>query len=72
MNVFNIVGKLSLNDWSGVKNVGLLLMIFLLIRTSIIRSHRLSVRTVGFHPTKEGSIPLGTPPKSQLLDIRLN
>ena len=21
MNVFNIVGKLSLNDWSGVKNV---------------------------------------------------
>ena len=27
-------------------------MIFLLIRLSKIRSHRLSVRTVGFHPTK--------------------
>ena len=35
-------------------------MIFLLIRLSKIRSHRLSVRTVGFHPTKRGSIPLGT------------
>ena len=36
-------------------------MIFLLIRHSKIRSHRLSVRTVGFHPTKRGSIPLGPP-----------
>ena len=36
-------------------------MIFLLIRLSKIRSHRLSVRTVGFHPTKRGSIPLGPP-----------
>ena len=32
-------------------------MIFLLIRHSKKRSHRLSVRTVGFHPTKRGSIP---------------
>ena len=30
----------------------LLSMIFLLIRHSKKRSHRLSVRTVGFHPTK--------------------
>ena len=32
-------------------------MIFLLIKQSKKRSHRLSVRTVGFHPTKRGSIP---------------
>ena len=35
-------------------------MIFLLLRIKKMRSHRLSVRTHGFHPWKRGSIPLGT------------
>ena len=35
-------------------------MTFLLINNKKIRSHRLSVRTRGFHPRKRGSIPLGT------------
>ena len=37
-------------------------MTFLLIRSFQIRSHRLSqLGTVGFHPTKRGSILLGPP-----------
>jgi quinoprotein glucose dehydrogenase len=35
-------------------------MTFLLLSSKKIRSHRLSVRTRGFHPRKRGSIPLGT------------
>ena len=35
-------------------------MIFLLIRQSIIRSHRLTVRTDGFQSSNRGSIPRGT------------
>ena len=47
-NTFDILGKLSLNEWKGEKNVELLSMIFLC--RSKNRSHRLSVRTHGFHP----------------------
>ena len=39
-------------------------MIFLLIRQSIIRSHRLTVRTGGFQSPNRGSIPRGTAIKS--------
>ena len=35
-------------------------MIFLLLRQSIIRSHRLTVRTDGFQSSNRGSIPRGT------------
>ena len=35
-------------------------MIFLLIRTSKLRSHRLTVRTDGFQSSNRGSIPRGT------------
>ena len=38
-------------------------MTFLLINNKKIRSHRLSVRTRGFHPRKRGSILLGPPKK---------
>ena len=44
-------------------------MIFLLITYKFLNgSHRLSVRTHGFHPWKRGSIPLGT----AKYDIKLN
>ena len=35
-------------------------MIYLLLNNKKIRSHRLSVRTAGFHPAKRSSILLGT------------
>ncbi len=34
--------------------------VFLFIRSLKLWSLRLSVRTLGFHPRKRGSIPLGT------------
>ena len=66
-NPFNIAGKLSLNEWKGNQMWSLLSMIFLLLSLSKKRSHRLSVRTVGFHPTKRGSIL--RPPKSMKYKI---
>ena len=53
---FNIAGKLSPNEWKGQSNVEFIID-DILLRLSKTRSHRLSVRTVGFHPTKRGSIP---------------
>ena len=41
-------------------------MIYLLLNSKKIRSHRLSVRTRGFHPRKRGSIPLGTAKRLQM------
>ena len=46
-------------------------MIFLLLRLSKIRSHRLSVRTVGFHPTKRGSIPLNKDRQNSMKKIAI-
>jgi single-stranded-DNA-specific exonuclease len=57
---FNILGKLSLNEWRGQKNVEFIIDDISVIKEQKIRSHRLSVRTRGFHPRKRGSIPLGT------------
>ena len=37
---FNILGKLSLNEWRGQKNVEFIMMIFLLLKSKKIRSHR--------------------------------
>ena len=39
-------------------------MIFLLIRLTLIRSHRLTVRTDGFQSSNQGSNPRGTAIKS--------
>ena len=68
---FNIAGKLSLNEWKGQSNVEFIIDDISVNELAIIRSHRLSVRTVGFHPTKRGSIPLG-PPKTSKTFNKLN
>ena len=47
-------------------------MIFLLIRQSIIRSHRLTVRTDGFQSSNRGSIPRGTANKNSPKILRKN
>ena len=57
--VFNIAGKLSLNEWRGQSNVEFI------IDDISVNKHSKTVlwsfaRTVGFHPTKRGSILLGT------------
>ena len=49
-NKFNIIGKLSLNEWKGEKNVEFIIDDISVITKQKIRSHRLSVRTHGFHP----------------------
>ena len=57
--LFNIAGKLSLNEWKGQSNVEFIIDDISVNKIFKIWSHRLSVRTVGFHPTKRCSIPLG-------------
>tara|TARA_B100001093_G_scaffold489857_1_gene528386 strand:- start:366 stop:2168 length:1803 start_codon:yes stop_codon:yes gene_type:complete len=47
---FNILGKLSLNEWKGKKNVEFIIDDLSVNKSNEIRSHRLSVRTHGFHP----------------------
>ena len=50
-NTFNIAGKLSLNEWQGKKNVEFIIDdISVIKKHKKLRSHRLSVRTHGFHP----------------------
>ena len=49
-NTFNIVGKLTLNEWKGEKNVEFIIDDISVNKTLKKRSHRLSVRTHGFHP----------------------
>ena len=49
-NIFDIVGKLSLNEWKGEKNVEFIIDDISVNKTHKNRSHRLSVRTHGFHP----------------------
>ena len=67
MNVFNIVGKLSLNDWGGVKNVE-----FIIDDISVNKNVNYKVpSSIGcdswFSSQQRGvRFPLG-PPKSQLL-----
>ena len=46
----NVAGKLSLNEWNGEKNVEFIIDDISVIKNKKIRSHRLSVRTHGFHP----------------------
>ena len=46
----NVAGKLSLNEWNGEKNVEFIIDDISVIKNQKIRSHRLSVRTHGFHP----------------------
>ena len=45
----DIAGKLSLNEWQG-KNVEFIIDDISVNKIEKIRSHRLSVRTHGFHP----------------------
>ena len=47
---FNIAGKLSLNEWGGEKKVEFIIDDISVNKSSKIWSHRLSVRTHGFHP----------------------
>ena len=57
--LFNIAGKLSLNEWRGQSNVE-----FIIDDISVNKTLKNTVPyrvTVGFHPTKRGSIPLGPP-----------
>ena len=59
---FNIAGKLSLNEWKGESNVE-----FIIDDISVNKTFKntvpssIVVRTVGFHPTKEGLISSGPP-----------
>ena len=55
--LFNIAGKLSLNEWQGQSNMEFIIDDISVNKTLKIRSHRLSVRTVGFHPTKRVRFP---------------
>ena len=55
--LFNIAGKLSLNEWRGQSNVEFIIDDISVNKTFKKWSHRLSVRTVGFHPTKRVRFP---------------